>query len=58
MLVAGGNPWRFGLELRLGGNVHLPIWTRDYPQSMTSWRPDKSEWRVTGSKMNLLESAD
>jgi hypothetical protein len=44
MLVAGVNPWTFGLEVRLGRNVHLPIWTRDYPQSMTSWRLDRSEW--------------
>lgn len=43
MLVSGGIPLRFELEVRLGRNVHLPIWTRDYPQSMTSWRLDKSE---------------
>jgi hypothetical protein len=58
MLVAGRISLRLELERRLRRNVHLPIWTRDYPQSMTSWRPDKSELGATGSTTCLLECAE
>lgn len=57
-LASGDFSLRFELKVRLGRNVHLPIWTRDYRPSMTSRRPDKSEWGSKGHRIGLLKRAN